>query len=89
MTSRTVHLGFEVDTRISDLSNRRVEIPIKHMAVTGQTQESGKTTTLEGWPEAPPNISNSSKALTQMGFLRDVGGRYQAVEGMKVNVVSA
>jgi hypothetical protein len=44
---RTVHLGFEVDTRISDLSNRRVEIPIKHMAVTGQTQESGKTTTLE------------------------------------------
>jgi hypothetical protein len=40
-----------------------------------------------GWPEAPPNISNSFKKLTQMGFLRDVGGRYQAVEGMKVNVV--
>lgn len=42
-----------------------------------------------GWPEAPPNISNAFKKLTQMGFLRDVGGCYQAVEGMKVNVVAA
>lgn len=41
MTSRTVHLGFEVGT------GDHVEIPIRHMAVTGQTQESGKTTTLE------------------------------------------
>lgn len=39
--SKTVHLGYEVDT------GQPVEIPIRHMAVTGQTQESGKTTTLE------------------------------------------
>lgn len=41
MTSRTVHLGFEVG------SAKPVEIPVRHMAVTGQTQESGKTTTLK------------------------------------------
>lgn len=37
----TIHLGYEVGTGNS------VEIPRRHMAVTGQTQESGKTTTLE------------------------------------------
>lgn len=37
----TIHLGFEVG------SGNPVEVPLKHMAVTGQTQESGKTTTLE------------------------------------------
>jgi hypothetical protein len=42
MRAQTVHLGFEVG------SADRVEIPVRHMAVTGQTQESGKTTTLEG-----------------------------------------
>lgn len=36
-----VHLGYEVG------SGDTVEIPVRHMAVTGQTQESGKTTTLE------------------------------------------
>jgi hypothetical protein len=36
-----IHLGFEVGT------GQPVEIPLKHLAVTGQTQESGKTTTLE------------------------------------------
>jgi len=36
-----VHLGFEVGTGVS------VSLPIRHMVVTGQTQESGKTTTLE------------------------------------------
>jgi hypothetical protein len=41
MTSRTVHLGFEVGT------GDAVEVPVRHMAVTGQTQESGKTTALE------------------------------------------
>jgi len=41
MSARTVHLGFEVG------SADAVEIPIRHMAVTGQTQESGKTTALE------------------------------------------
>ena len=40
-----------------------------------------------GWPEAPPNISKSFGRLTRMGFLRDVGGRYQAVEGVKARVV--
>jgi hypothetical protein len=37
-----IHLGFEVG------SGRAVDIPLRHTAVTGQTQESGKTTTLEG-----------------------------------------
>ncbi len=37
-----IHLGFEIG------SGRAVEIPLRHLAVTGQTQESGKTTTLEG-----------------------------------------
>lgn len=41
MTKDTVHLGFEVGT------GHVVEIPIHHLAVTGQTQEAGKTTTLE------------------------------------------
>lgn len=36
-----IHLGYEVGT------GRPVEIPLGHMAVTGQTQLSGKTTTLE------------------------------------------
>jgi hypothetical protein len=36
-----VLLGFEVGT------GDRVEIPVAHMVVTGQTQQSGKTTTLE------------------------------------------
>ena len=37
----TVHLGFEVGT------GDPVAIPLRHLAVTGQTQEAGKTTTLE------------------------------------------
>lgn len=40
--SATIHLGYEIGT------GRAVEIPLRHTAVTGQTQESGKTTTLEG-----------------------------------------
>jgi hypothetical protein len=43
----------------------------------------------QGWSEAPPNISNAFKDLTRMGFLRDVGGRYQEVADMKVNIVEA
>lgn len=39
--SETVDLGFEVGT------GEPVSIPIKHMVITGQTQEAGKTTTLE------------------------------------------
>lgn len=38
---RTIHVGYEVGT------GEPVAIPARHMAVTGQTQESGKTTTLE------------------------------------------
>jgi hypothetical protein len=37
----SLHLGFEVGT------GKPVEIPCRHMVVTGQTQEAGKTTTLE------------------------------------------
>jgi hypothetical protein len=37
----TVHLGYEVGT------GEAVAIPLRHMVVSGQTQESGKTTTLE------------------------------------------
>lgn len=38
---RDVHLGFEIGT------GEAVRIPIRNLCVTGQTQESGKTTTLE------------------------------------------
>ncbi len=37
----TVHLGFELG------SGAAVAVPLRHMVVTGQTQEAGKTTTLE------------------------------------------
>ncbi len=37
----TIHLGFEVGT------GEPVSIPLKHMVITGQTQEAGKTTALE------------------------------------------
>jgi hypothetical protein len=40
--SGSIHLGYVVGT------GEPVEIPLRHTAVTGQTQESGKTTTLEG-----------------------------------------
>ncbi len=39
--SETVHLGYEVG------SAKPVEIPIRNMVIVGQTQEAGKTTTLE------------------------------------------
>src|SRR5436190_21226468 len=42
MSHGTIHLGFEVG------KGQAVEIPCRHMVVTGQTQEAGKTTTLEG-----------------------------------------
>jgi hypothetical protein len=37
----SIHLGFEVGT------GKPVAIPVRHTCVTGQTQEAGKTTTLE------------------------------------------
>jgi len=36
-----IHLGYEIST------GEAVSIPLQHLAVTGQTQQSGKTTTLE------------------------------------------
>lgn len=41
MSAQTIQLGFEVG------SGKPVEIPIRHMVVAGQTQEAGKTTTME------------------------------------------
>lgn len=41
MKQRTVHLGFEIP------SGEPVSVPVTHLCVTGQTQLSGKTTTLE------------------------------------------
>jgi hypothetical protein len=41
MADHTILLGYEIRT------GRAVNIPLRHLAVTGQTQESGKTTTLE------------------------------------------
>src|SRR5260370_6682893 len=40
-SAREILLGYEVG------SGRPITIPVRHLAVTGQTQESGKTTTLE------------------------------------------
>ncbi len=39
--TKSVHLGFTVG------AGEPVEVPVRHMVVTGQTQEAGKTTTLE------------------------------------------
>jgi hypothetical protein len=74
--SRYVHLGFEIGGDPGQASSCPIPAFVRSQPCAGS-----------GWPEAPPNISNSFKKLTQMGFLRDVGGRYQAVEGMKVHVV--
>lgn len=41
MRETTIPLGYEVET------GKPVAIPLRHVAVTGQTQLSGKTTTLE------------------------------------------
>lgn len=63
MKDRTVRLGFEVGT------GDPVDIPIRHMAVTGQTQEAGKTTTRRGFKTAHPNVVKELDELTRMGFL--------------------
>ncbi len=42
LLTQTIHLGFELVT------GKPVAVPLGHMAVCGQTQASGKTTTLEG-----------------------------------------
>jgi hypothetical protein len=41
MTDNSILLGYEIR------NGQAVKIPLRHLAVTGQTQESGKTTTLE------------------------------------------
>lgn len=61
MIAKTVHLGFEVGT------GAPVAVPIAHMAVTGQTQQSGKTTTLEAL------VSRSGK--TALTFITKRGER--------------
>ena len=48
MSSPTILLGYELAT------GRAVRIPLRHMAVTGITQMSGKTTTLEALINKPP-----------------------------------
>src|SRR5258708_3299872 len=59
MVNHQVHLGFEVGTGVS------VSLPIRHMVVTGQTQESGKTTTLEA--------VITGRGLPAIGFLTKRG----------------
>lgn len=54
-------LGFEL------ITGKKIEIPIRHTAVTGQTQESGKTTTLEAM------IARSG--LRAVGFVTKRGER--------------
>lgn len=61
MSQMHIRLGFEVGT------GAPVDIPLKHLAVTGQTQESGKTTTLE--------------ALIQRSGLRALAFRTKRGEG--------
>ncbi len=41
MNKTSIHLGYEVST------GNQVAIPLRHMVITGQTQEAGKTTALE------------------------------------------
>src|SRR5437867_799864 len=59
-----IHLGYEVGT------GKPVEIPLGHLCVTGQTQLSGKTTTLEA-------LIDRSK-LTAISFVTKRGeGRFE------------
>jgi hypothetical protein len=57
----TVLLGFELD------SGRPVEIPVGHMAITGQSQASGKTTTLEGLVSRCPSSMRAIAFVTKRG----------------------
>lgn len=61
MAERTIHLGFEVGT------GAPVAIPLRHLAVTGQTQESGKTTTLEALVARMPGQVKALAFVTKRG----------------------
>ncbi|MBZ5522232.1 MAG: hypothetical protein LAP21_08320 [Acidobacteriia bacterium] len=57
MQPKKIHLGYEIGT------GKAVSIPLGHLAVTGQTQQSGKTTTLEAL---------TSRAIDRFPALRTV-----------------
>lgn len=59
-----IKLGYEIPT------GELVEIPLKHLAVTGQTQESGKTTTLEA--VGPPGDRLPHEARRERPKLEDL-----------------
>ena len=59
----TIHLGFEVGTGSS------VSIPIHHLAVTGQTRLSGKTTTIEALLSRLPATYHALLFSTKRGEL--------------------
>jgi hypothetical protein len=65
--SQTIHLGYEVGT------GKPVEIPVKHMAVTGQTQEAGKTTAMEALIERSGR--RAIVFITKRGERSFAGGR--------------
>lgn len=67
MKDRTIHLGFEIGSGAS------VEVPLRHMAVTGQTQQSGKTTTLEALIER--SGATSLTFVTKRGEASFASGR--------------
>lgn len=90
--SEAIHLGYEVGT------GAPVAVPLKHTAVTGQTQESGKTTTLEALhaqvrgqlKRTGPDVNNASLGKTladyvSKGFLVRDGGGFKSA-GAKVRV---
>lgn len=58
----TVHLGYEIGT------GKPVTVPLRHLAVTGQTQLSGKTTTLEAL------IARSGRSAVAFMTKRGEGG---------------
>jgi hypothetical protein len=64
---QTIPLGFEIGTGLP------VRIPLRHMAVTGQTQQSGKTTTLEALIDRSEGTALTF--LTKRGEGAFAGGR--------------
>ncbi len=58
----SLHLGYEIGT------GDPVGIPLRHLAVTGQTQESGKTTTLEA-------LISRAEGLRAVAFVTKRGER--------------
>jgi hypothetical protein len=67
----TIKLGYEVGT------GTEIHIPIGHMAVVGQTQAAGKTTTLEALTHRMPQDYRAVAFVTKRGegSFADVGNR--------------